>query len=163
RQVSGTGDYLDVDWIDAPENDDHLYVASAKAGLVALDARSGEPSWTFPLPGANHVLVEGAKVIGGGQGLLVAVDRAKGTRLWSCAREPARPRSGGCGGDRAQRQGAGRPAAAQGRARLALGIPRREGGTIRGRASRARARAARGAGRARLHRRGVRAGRAHLP
>ncbi len=95
RQVSGTGDYLDVDWVDAPENDEHVYVASAKAGLVALDAKNGDPSWTFPLPGANHVLVEGARVIGGGQGQLVAVDRAKGTKLWSLSlgrdRTPTQP------------------------------------------------------------------------
>src|SRR5437868_4559312 len=30
RQVSGTGDYLDLDWIEAPEGDPRVYVASAK-------------------------------------------------------------------------------------------------------------------------------------
>jgi len=83
RQISGTGDYLDVDWIEAPEGDDHIYVASAKAGIVAVEASTGQPSWTYPLAGANHVLVEGARVIGGGQGELVAVDRANGKKLWS--------------------------------------------------------------------------------
>ena len=64
-------------------------------GLVALEAKTGEPSWTFPLPGANHVLVEGGRVIGGGQGQLVAVDRGKGTKLWSLSlgrdRHPTQP------------------------------------------------------------------------
>ncbi len=83
RQVSGTGDYLDVDWIDAPESDDHIYVASAKAGIVALDASSGEPAWTYALPGANHVLVDGPRVIGGGRGELVALDRVSGKKLWT--------------------------------------------------------------------------------
>jgi outer membrane protein assembly factor BamB len=83
RQVSGTGDYLDVDSIDAPESDERIYVASAKAGIVALDANTGEPAWTYPLAGANHVLVDGPRVIGGGRGELVAIDRVSGKRLWS--------------------------------------------------------------------------------
>jgi len=95
RQASGTGDYLDVDWIDAPETDSRVYVASAKAGIVALDALSGEPAWTAPLPGANHVLVEGARVVGGGQGELAAFDRATGKKLWTLQmgrdRHPTQP------------------------------------------------------------------------
>jgi outer membrane protein assembly factor BamB len=83
RQVSGTGDYLDVDSIDAPEADDHIYVASAKAGIVALDANTGEPAWTYALAGANHVLVDGPRVIGGGRGELVALDRVTGKKLWT--------------------------------------------------------------------------------
>ena len=83
RQVSGTGDYLDVDSIAAPEADTRIYAASAKAGIVALDATSGEPAWTYALAGANHVLVEGARVVGGGRGELVALDRATGTKLWT--------------------------------------------------------------------------------
>jgi outer membrane protein assembly factor BamB len=81
--VSGTGDYLDVDWIDAPEADDRIYVASAKAGIVALDASTGVTVWTYPLAGANHVLVEGPRVIGGGRSELVALDRARGAKVWT--------------------------------------------------------------------------------
>ena len=83
RQVSGTGDYLDVDWIEAPEADTRIYVASAKAGIVALDAATGNPAWTYPLAGANHVVVEGARVVGGGRGELVALDRSTGVKLWT--------------------------------------------------------------------------------
>ncbi len=82
HQVSGTGDYLDVDWIDAPENDNRIYVASAKAGILALDAATGEPAWTHALAGANHVVVEGGRVIGGGRGEVVALDRGSGKVLW---------------------------------------------------------------------------------
>ncbi len=57
--------------------------ASAKAGIVALDANSGEPAWTYALAGANHVLVDGARVIGGGRGELVALDRVSGKKLWT--------------------------------------------------------------------------------
>ncbi|HUJ27227.1 MAG TPA: PQQ-binding-like beta-propeller repeat protein [Myxococcales bacterium] len=83
KQVSGTGEYLDVDWIDAPENDPRIYVASAKAGVVAVDAATGEPAWTSALPGANHVLVEGPRVIAGGRGAVVALDRGSGKLLWT--------------------------------------------------------------------------------
>jgi outer membrane protein assembly factor BamB len=83
RQVSGqAGDYLDVDWLEAPEPDTRIYVASAKSGVVALDAESGEPVWTVALPGANHVLVDGPRVIAGGRGALVALGRQSGAQLW---------------------------------------------------------------------------------
>jgi len=95
RQVSGTGDYLDIDWVEAPDADSRIYVASAKAGVVALDAQTGVPAWTYPLAGANHLTVEGPRVIAGGRGELVAIDRAGGTRLWSLAmgkdRYPTQP------------------------------------------------------------------------
>ena len=83
RQVSGTGDYLDVDWIEAPEADGRLYVASAKAGIVALDVTTGASIWTYALAGANHLVVEGPRVIAGGRGELVALDRGTGVKLWS--------------------------------------------------------------------------------
>jgi outer membrane protein assembly factor BamB len=83
RQVSGAaGDNLDVDWLEAPETDSRIYVASAKAGVVALEAETGEPAWTAALPGANHVLVDGPRIIAGGRGALVALDRLSGTLIW---------------------------------------------------------------------------------
>ena len=82
RQVSGAGDYLDVDWIEAPEADSRIYLASAKAGVLAVDATTGETAWTTALPGANHVLVDGPRVIAGGKGALVALDRMSGKQLW---------------------------------------------------------------------------------
>jgi len=82
RPVSGVGDYLDIDWIDAPENDPHIYVASAKAGILALDAANGDLVWTFALAGANHVLVDGPRVIAGGRSSLIALGRSNGKPLW---------------------------------------------------------------------------------
>jgi outer membrane protein assembly factor BamB len=82
RQVSGTGDYLDVDWIAAPEDDSRIYVASAKTGILALDAANGETVWTYALPGANHVLVDGPGVIVGGRSTLAALDRSSGKQVW---------------------------------------------------------------------------------
>ena len=83
RPVSGIGDYLDVDWIEAPPDDENIYVASAKVGIVALDAISGETVWTYALPGANHVLVEGTRIIAGGRGALVALGRETGKPIWT--------------------------------------------------------------------------------
>ncbi len=82
KQVSGSGDYLDVDWIEAPEADTRIYAVSAKAGVLALEAATGDTAWTFALPGANHVLAEGPRVIAGGRGQLVALDRGSGALLW---------------------------------------------------------------------------------
>jgi outer membrane protein assembly factor BamB len=83
RNVSGSGDYLDVDALAAPADDPRVYAASAKAGAVALDAQTGEVAWTAPLPGANHVIVDGARVFASGRGTMLAVDRTAGTRRWS--------------------------------------------------------------------------------
>lgn len=82
RAVSGTGDYLDVDDIAAPAGDDRVYAASSKAGVVALDAATGNPTWTAPLPGANHLLVDGPRVYASGKSALVALGRGDGKLLW---------------------------------------------------------------------------------
>ena len=82
RQLGGPGEYLDIDSLDAPESDPHLYVASAKAGVVALDAATGDQIWALGLPGANHVLVDGPRVVAAGRGQLIAIERTSGTQLW---------------------------------------------------------------------------------
>src|SRR5438067_4558004 len=82
---------------------------------------------------------------------------------WACFHDGAPPRAGGRGGDRAQGQGPRVVAPTQGRAGVPVGVSRREGGTRRRGARGAGAGAAGGAGSPRLHRRGVRARRAHLP
>ncbi len=82
RNVSGTGDYLDVDALAAPEDDKNVYAASAKNGVVALNAATGDPVWTYALPGANQVLVDGPRVFAAGKGALVALSRIDGRKLW---------------------------------------------------------------------------------
>src|SRR5919108_2090673 len=82
RAVSGTGDYLDVDDLAAPDGDERIYAASSKAGVVALDAATGNPVWTTPLPGANHVLVDGPRVYASGKSTLLALSRTDGKTLW---------------------------------------------------------------------------------
>jgi outer membrane protein assembly factor BamB len=82
RLVSGTGDYLDVDDLQAPGEEARVYAASSKVGVVALDSATGNPLWTTPLPGANHVLVDGPRVYASGKGTLVALARADGKALW---------------------------------------------------------------------------------
>jgi outer membrane protein assembly factor BamB len=85
RNVSGTGDYLDVDSIEAPEDDTRVYAASAKAGVVALDAKTGEPVWTYALPGANQVFIDGTRLYAAGRGAVVALSRLDGKKLWQFA------------------------------------------------------------------------------
>jgi outer membrane protein assembly factor BamB len=88
REVSGpSGDYLDVDSIDAPEADSRIYVASAKAGAVALDVSTGDVVWTTAIAGANHVLADGRRVIAGGRGAVVALDRLTGKQIWKVVLE----------------------------------------------------------------------------
>jgi outer membrane protein assembly factor BamB len=82
RAVSGTGDYLDIDDIAAPEDDSRVYAASVRAGVVALDAETGNPAWTTALPGANRLLVDGPRLYASGRGALVALGRSKGAVLW---------------------------------------------------------------------------------
>jgi outer membrane protein assembly factor BamB len=82
RAVSGTGDYLDVDDLQAPPDDERVYAASTKVGIVALDPATGNPVWTAPLPGANHVLVDGPRVYASGKSTLVALARVDGKQLW---------------------------------------------------------------------------------
>jgi outer membrane protein assembly factor BamB len=82
RNIGGTGDYLDVDALEAPEDDGRIYATSAKTGVVALDAKTGEPAWTFSLPGANKLLVDGTRVYAAGRGVVVALSRLEGKRLW---------------------------------------------------------------------------------
>src|SRR5712691_3027046 len=82
RALSGTGEYLDVDDLQAPAEDPKVYAASTKVGVVALDAATGNPVWTAPLPGANHVLVDGPRVYASGKGALVALGRSNGKVVW---------------------------------------------------------------------------------
>jgi outer membrane protein assembly factor BamB len=82
RSVSGTGEYLDIDDLQAPDDDARVYVASSRAGVVALDGATGNPLWTAPLPGANHILVDGPRVYASGKGALVALGRGDGKVLW---------------------------------------------------------------------------------
>jgi outer membrane protein assembly factor BamB len=82
RNVSGPGDYLDVDGVTVPADDTRLYVASAKSGVSALDAESGEVLWTHELPGANHVTADGPRLYATGRGAVVGLSRRDGKQLW---------------------------------------------------------------------------------
>lgn len=91
RPVSGTtGEYLDVDWLDAPENDSRIYAASSKVGVVALDVVTGDAVWTANIPGANHVVADGPRIVAGGRGQVVALDRVTGAQIWKLALEKDR-------------------------------------------------------------------------
>jgi outer membrane protein assembly factor BamB len=71
-----------VDDLQAPTEDERVYAASTKVGIVALDPATGNPVWTAPLPGANHVLVDGPRVYASGKSAVVALARDDGKQLW---------------------------------------------------------------------------------
>ncbi|MBS2024412.1 MAG: PQQ-binding-like beta-propeller repeat protein [Deltaproteobacteria bacterium] len=83
RNLSGSGDYLDVDGLAAPEDDLWIYAASAKEGVFALDAQTGDVVWNAALPGANHVLVEGSHVYATGKAAIVSLQRRNGKLAWT--------------------------------------------------------------------------------
>ena len=83
RNISGGGDYLDVDSIAAPQDDSRIYAASAKAGVIALDALTGETVWEHTQLGANHLLIDGPRLYASARGVLLALDRAHGKLLWT--------------------------------------------------------------------------------
>jgi outer membrane protein assembly factor BamB len=82
RNPPGSGDYLDIDQIAAPEGDARIYAASAKGGVFKLDALTGETEKQVDLPGANHVVVDGPRVYATGKGVVVAFLRRDLTELW---------------------------------------------------------------------------------
>jgi len=49
---------------------------------VALDVNTGEVLWTAAMPGANHVLADGPRVVAGGRGQVVGLDRRSGAQIW---------------------------------------------------------------------------------
>ena len=82
RNVSGTGDYLDVDAVLAPSDDTRIYAASAKAGVLCLDALTGETVWERDFPGANHLAVDGPRIYATGRGAIIGLGRAHGVEIW---------------------------------------------------------------------------------
>ena len=82
RNISGNGEYLDIDSIAGAEDDDRIYAASAKAGLIALNYNTGETVWEFALAGSNHVALDGPRVYVTGRGAIVGLDRRHGKEIW---------------------------------------------------------------------------------
>jgi outer membrane protein assembly factor BamB len=82
RNISGVGDYLDVDAIAAPADDSRIYAASAKAGVLALDALTGATVWEHEFHGANHLVVDGPRIYATGSGAVIGLSRARGVELW---------------------------------------------------------------------------------
>lgn len=98
--AADVGDEYENDWGDGPRNtptidDGRIYAMGARGDLVCLDAASGDevwrvamqdfggniPSWGY----AESPLVDDGKVIvtpGGGQGAIVALDKATGELIW---------------------------------------------------------------------------------
>ena len=97
------GDLLKNGWGDGPRatpsvDGDHVYAMSGQGNVVCVSAKDGKEAWRSAMkdvggktPGWGYtesVLVDGNKVIctpGGGQGTLLALDKATGKKLWQSA------------------------------------------------------------------------------
>jgi outer membrane protein assembly factor BamB len=81
RMVAPTGDYTDVDglWLEG----DRLYAAAYSGALLALDADTGAPVWTFRAPLMSRVTSAGGLVIAEGAKQLHALSPSTGQPVWS--------------------------------------------------------------------------------
>jgi outer membrane protein assembly factor BamB len=80
-QVAPAGDYVDVDglWADGKR----VYAGAYSGAVVAVDAVTGLPAWTYRAPGVTRVLGSGGLVFGVSPTQLVAVTADQGTLVWS--------------------------------------------------------------------------------
>jgi outer membrane protein assembly factor BamB len=81
--VSGGTQFLDVDTTVALDGRGHLYAASYKDGIYALDAKSGDIEWSTSRPGITSLLLRGSVLFATGDGSLSALETGKGRALWS--------------------------------------------------------------------------------
>lgn len=75
--------FLDVDTTVALDGRGHLYAASYKDGIYALDARTGDILWNSTRPGITSLLLKGTVLFASGDGFLSALETGKGKSLWS--------------------------------------------------------------------------------
>jgi outer membrane protein assembly factor BamB len=80
---TSTGPFIDVDTQPVFDARGTLYAASAKDGVFALDADTGNPLWKSSVTGVTHLLVRGDLLFAAGAGKLSSLTAADGGSLWS--------------------------------------------------------------------------------
>jgi len=93
RALARTGQYLDVDTTPLLDGEGHLYAASYKDGLYALDQETGEVRWRTEASGLVHLAAAGQLLFGTGDQEVAAFDRASGKKLWELSLKNAEARS----------------------------------------------------------------------
>lgn len=82
--ASGGSQFLDVDTsVTADGEGRHVYAASYKDGVYALDAKTGDIEWTSVRAGINGLLLRGSTLFMTGDGMVSAMETSKGRLLWS--------------------------------------------------------------------------------
>jgi outer membrane protein assembly factor BamB len=85
RGLSKGGQYVDVDTSPLLDGKGHVYAASYKEGLYALDAETGAVKWQIAESGLEHLSAAGELIIGAGDQEVIAFDRNSGQKLWTLA------------------------------------------------------------------------------
>ncbi len=81
--ISGGQQFKDVDSTPVLDEDGHLYAASYKDGVFALDAKTGDILWASARGGVTSLILRGAVLFATGDGTLTAIDSRGGKELWS--------------------------------------------------------------------------------
>ena len=80
---SGGSQFLDVDTAPVVDGKGHVYAASYKDGVYALDAKTGDILWNSTRAGITSLLLKGTVLFAAGDGWLSALETGKGKALWS--------------------------------------------------------------------------------
>ncbi|MBJ6765541.1 PQQ-binding-like beta-propeller repeat protein [Myxococcaceae bacterium JPH2] len=84
KSLAGGGtEFLDVDTTPVLDEAGHLYVASYKGGLYALDAETGDLVWNTAVEGITSLLARGQVLFASGDGRVEAFLGENGKRIWT--------------------------------------------------------------------------------
>jgi outer membrane protein assembly factor BamB len=85
RKITTTGGtaFLDVDSPAVLDDAGHLFVASYKDGVTALDAKTGDLIWTTVQPGITTLIARGDVLFTAGDGAVGALRTTDGRSLWT--------------------------------------------------------------------------------
>lgn len=81
--ISGGHQFKDVDSTPVLDEDGHLFAASYKDGVFALDAKTGDILWASARAGVTSLMLRGQVLFATGDGTLAAIDSRGGKLLWS--------------------------------------------------------------------------------
>ena len=81
--LSGGSQFLDVDSSPVLDDNGHVFAASYKDGLYALNAETGDILWTTARPGLTSLLIRGGVLFATGDGSLTAIETKEGHTLWT--------------------------------------------------------------------------------
>ncbi len=81
--ISGGTQFKDVDSSPVLDENGHVFAASYKDGVFALDAKTGDILWASARGGVTSLLLRGEVLFATGDGTLTALETRGGKALWS--------------------------------------------------------------------------------